>query len=42
MAPFLHSSMADNTNFYKIIEEMLKGKPFQRKLSLIAADMNSG
>ena len=41
IAPFTHKSFASNEKLMKIVNEKLEGKPFQRKLSILAADLKN-
>ena len=41
LAPFRHSSVADFSPTYHIIDEVLNDRPFQRKLSLLTCDLNN-
>ena len=42
IAPFTHPSFADNTKLMEIVDETLGDRPFQRKLSFMAADLKNG
>jgi predicted acylesterase/phospholipase RssA len=42
VAPFTHTSFADNTKLLNIVKDKLADRPFVRNLSVLAADLING